>query len=367
MGVYEQRSNQPILTVHKGKEIKMGQALTAQKPNELQNFALSIDSIINDCLPITQEQKNDFYSAFQLANGIKNLRQIFNSPQIQELIEAMKGSPLGFLTDEGGYRNISYNYNQIKEACIEALLQGYRLTGNEFNIISGRFYPAKNGKYRKIVENKNVTDFNYTTTTATIEAETRYDKIGKPIIMQFAKVQCFASWNQGGQAVKLGDSKDSEDKCVFKIRVNQGMMDDAIIGKALSKLFSRVLTRIENKVTSETDLGDSSMIIEGVTVSPISDSQSTGSPLQERLKNNAQSKPVQKPRVVQSQPAQKQERPKIVITKTMKEFDQLKETATDTQLAEFRDLTSNLDISELETEEEQMEMLATLQAVLFGG
>lgn len=227
-----------------------------------EEVGLQIDEIVKDCVPYTTNLLPTFAATLKLADGIKKLREIFlKHPGIKETIEAMKDSRLGFLTDRSpkalarqrddgeGNKMKAYTYEEIAEACIEAMLNGYRITNNEFNVIAGNYYPAKNGKYRKIIDHPDVTNFTFTNTSPAFDADGKY-----------AKVQCFASWVQKGQLVTVGTSerdKGKEDTLVFRVKVNRAMGEDAIIGKALSKLFSRVLMRIEGKVLPEaTDLDD---------------------------------------------------------------------------------------------------------------
>lgn len=233
-----------------------------------------IDTIVERCLPITSKQLQGFNEALTLASGIKAMREIFLQNQdIKSNIEAMANTPLGFMTDRSpevirtskkANPPKPYTYNEIAECCIEAMLQGYRITGNEFNIISSRFYPAKNGKYRKIIENESISNFFFTTTSPAFTTEPRVN-YGKTDQVSVAKVQCFASWVQNGVKVKIGYD---EDKLVFKIKVNAFMGDDGIIGKALSKLFSRVLMRIEGRILPEaTDIDEDHPAEEAKSVS----------------------------------------------------------------------------------------------------
>lgn len=230
-----------------------------------EEVGTQIDSIVEKCLPITSKQTQGFNEALVLAEGIKSMRDLFlNNEGIKANVEAMANTSLGFMTDRSPdiinaakMKNkkapVPYTYEQIAESCIEAMLQGYRITGNEFNIISGRFYPAKNGKYRKIIENDTVSNFFFTTTSPIFSTEQRmnYNKVDN---VQVAKVQCFATWTQDGANVRLGYD---DDKLVFKIKANAFMGDDGIVGKALSKLFSRVLMRIEGCILPEaTDIDD---------------------------------------------------------------------------------------------------------------
>jgi|GEM_PF-5241053 len=217
-----------------------------------------IDYVVEQCLPITNQQAANFSQALVLAKGVKRLREIFQTNKdIQENVMAMVNTNLGFMTDRtpDAIRNsknkkkelVPYTYSEISECCIEAMLNGYRITNNEFNIITGRFYAAKNGKHRRIVENEKISNFKFSHTPPLFCTEERKGYNGMETV-QVAKVQCFASWMQDGNIVILGDDRD---KLVFKIKVNYGMGDDGVVGKALSKLFTRVLMRLDGNIIPE--------------------------------------------------------------------------------------------------------------------
>jgi hypothetical protein len=223
----------------------------------LEQASTVIDRIVLECVPLAGMQMTTFSDTLKLAEGIKTLRQIFQTPGVKATVEAMQDTKLGFLTDRDAKaiarakRDLKelrpYTYAEVAECCIEGMLKGYRITNNEFNIISSGFYAAKNGKYRKIVEHPDIAEFDYTTTSPAYEPDGKW-----------AKVKCFASWRQKGKRRSVGlsdQAKGKEDTLIFRIRVNAMMGEDAIIGKALSKLFGRVLSRIDGRVLPEsTDL-----------------------------------------------------------------------------------------------------------------
>jgi hypothetical protein len=234
----------------------------ATENNELmtiENIGKQIDEIV-DLLPKRGMAAN-VTESLKIASGISQLKRVFNQPQCKAIVLEMKDTALGFLTDRSedalnrAKREqkvlVAYSYNQIASACIEAMIQGYRITNNEFNIIAGRFYAAKNGKFRLITDNPDISNFEFTTTSPLYESEQRMSTKGKPYSDNYAKVQCFARWKHKGHDVKMG--YDEKDKLIFKVKVNYGMGDDAIIGKALSKLFSRALMRIEGNIIPESE------------------------------------------------------------------------------------------------------------------
>lgn len=232
----------------------------------LEQAAKEIDLVVAKCEPLAMMKSESFSAALAIAESVSTLRQIFRShPEIKKTIQSMQDSKLGFLTDRSpaalaraerdGKKLRPYTYEEVAETVIEGLLKGYRITNNEMNIISGNFYPAKNGKYRKIIEYPGITDFQYATTPPQYEPDGRY-----------AKVQGFASWKKDGVRASMGfadDAKGLKDTQIFKVRVNAGMGEDAVIGKAQSKLFARVLERVTGIILQEsTDVEDGGGVID---------------------------------------------------------------------------------------------------------
>ena len=225
---------------------------------ELAAAANQIDAVLAECSGLSDGGAAEMVHAIRLAQGVIALRQIFDQEGIRKNVVAMQNTKLGFMTDRSpaaiesakrkGKTLVPYQWDVIRECCIEAMIQGYRITGNEFNIIASGFYPAKAGKFRKINDRPNVAEFQFSHTPPNYISEQKMD-YGKPVTAQYARVQCWASWKQNGQLVKVGDDTgERHDKLVFKVRVNDAMGDDAIVGKSLSKLFTRVLMRVTGSV-----------------------------------------------------------------------------------------------------------------------
>jgi hypothetical protein len=240
-----------------------GETMARSKKAEIQQeqtreIALQFDNVLDRIKEISVAQ--NFTESLALADAYMQLTQLMMQPAIEQRIMALKDRPIGFLTDRSpdiirsaqrdNRKIVPYSYQDIAECCVEAMAAGYRITGNEFNIISKRMYPAKNGKFRRIVENPQVTGFRFANTSPMYDvADTASKETKRGAAVQYAKVQCFAEWQQDENTVTLGH--DEKDKLIFLIRVNAYMGEDAIIGKALSKLFSRVLLRIEGNVVPD--------------------------------------------------------------------------------------------------------------------
>lgn len=213
----------------------------------LEEFQAAIDL----CEPAVSNARQTLQDSLTIANGIKHIKAFLNLPEVKELVIGLQDNVAGFLTDKselaikkhnakpGGYKKKAYTYEEICEALVPCLMEGYRLTGNEINIISGKGMPVKAGKFRKITEHSGVSNFKHSIGTP------HYDG-------NIAKMRCQATWMFGGELQSIGLTE--EDKCV--IAVEKGSYDgiDKLIGLADSKLFSRVLTRLLGKFVAEGDV-----------------------------------------------------------------------------------------------------------------
>lgn len=96
---------------------------------------------------------NPMLPVFQKANVVLAVRKFLNVPEVRGKVMALQGTEAGFLTDmdeKGGY-----DERTIVNAVTVALVSGFNLVNNEFNIISGKFYGAKAGYKRKCREFEN--------------------------------------------------------------------------------------------------------------------------------------------------------------------------------------------------------------------
>jgi len=244
-----------------------------------------IDTIIAECLPIMNNLGNaSIQESLVLAKGMELLQTEFkNSLAIKATILNMANKKIGFMTDRSPsaikYAKakqkkeiIPYTYDELAECCIEALLKGYRLISNEFNVIAGGFYAAKNGKYRKITEYPGINNFKFGTGLPeyTIQNQLAYNGVEK---VQYAQISCWAEWELNAKKNTIGKTNKTpnEEPMIFNIRVNAGMGNDALVGKALSKLFSMVLFRLDGILLSEsTDISIDTELNAPEAVEPVS-------------------------------------------------------------------------------------------------
>lgn len=233
----------------------------------MEEAGKTMQDIIDKCIPATTGQTNDIMALLQIGDGIVAIRNILDRSDIKNMIQAMQNTALGFLTDRPPAaveaskddRNkktiVAYTWVEIRDCIAEALLKGYRCAGNEFNIIAGRFYATQVGKFRHINEWPGISNFTFSNSTPNYTTEIR-KSYGKDKEVSFADIEVMATWIKDGKKHTLGriqaDPSTHTDRQVFRIKAHGGD-DDAVVGKALSKLFTRVLMRISGQIIPESD------------------------------------------------------------------------------------------------------------------
>jgi hypothetical protein len=220
-------------------------AINKQTPNTLATLeakAQQLDVAASKYSAVFENAKTPFSSALAMANGIKTLRELLDDTIMREIMN-LANSPIGFLTDRppGGKNREGrpiepYKLDEVRDAIIEASLRGFNVAGNEFNIISARFYAAKAGLHRKVVTYPGVTNFKETFGVPKLAGD------------RGAVITAEATWIKDG--VKCELSRD------FAIRVNALMGTDAIIGKCQRKLYAAVLNRLSGIITPEGEIDD---------------------------------------------------------------------------------------------------------------
>lgn len=166
--------------------------------------------------------------AVHVAKAIKDLEASLTREIMDEIMPLMNTS-LGFLTDKDPSKGDEpYPMAVVRKVMVEAIIFGVLPTNNEFNIIAGNFYCAKNGFRRKVREIPGLTDLKINIKVPTM-------KNGG------ALVDCSATWKLNGKAMSIGI--DETDKCTIPVRVNRMQGTDAIIGKAERKLLARIYGR----------------------------------------------------------------------------------------------------------------------------
>lgn len=235
---------------------KTNQGLIQIDPALIERF----EKTISDCLTIAGKTAQSISESVTIANGLNQMREFFKNKDLEKLITSMQDSKLGFLTDKPKGKTkwnaraqkmvdvVPYSYTEITEAIIPMLLEGYRFTGNEINIISGQAMPVKAGKHRKIIEYDGLDGFIHTVGSPTKEGDKETG---------IAKMKCQAKWIIEDKEYSIGYG---DDICIIAVEYDKWSGLDKLIGLAESKLYSRVLTRILGKFVSEGEISNTTVI-----------------------------------------------------------------------------------------------------------
>lgn len=116
----------------------------------LQTFS-QLGSVQREALAILGDKTlDDMAKSYATACAVQQFRSTLSDEKIMAPVMALQGNAVGFLTDKD--KTGGYDVATVRDSVVTAMLLGFRLTGNEFNIISGRFYAAVNGCDRKFNE-----------------------------------------------------------------------------------------------------------------------------------------------------------------------------------------------------------------------
>lgn len=184
----------------------------------------AIERIEQVCRDYGLEKVNTIESQIQravmVAEGVQQVLAAL-TPEVMRKIMPLQGKSLGFRTDKD--RAGGYSEEEVRLVCAEALLRGAAMAGNEVNIIAGNFYPTLQFFRRKVREFPGLTDLREDMSVPALQE-------GRTV------VQYKAQWNLNGKP-------DSLEK-VVSIRVNSGMGDDGILGKANRKGLAAIYARL---------------------------------------------------------------------------------------------------------------------------
>jgi hypothetical protein len=293
---------------------------TAEEKNDkIQKATEDIESIVQRCSVVALRNEPVLMQTIKMARGMGALRNVLTEGAIMNDFMPLKNTALGFLTDENPDKNIIYDWKTVRECVIEALLRGFRPINNEFNIISGRFYGAKNG-YERIVRTwPGLTRLGYDLAVPVMVAD------------KGALVGFVASWIVDGEpmdlvgalqpAESLADLAKALGKTVeelraagvkerpafdsrIPVRVNAGMGPDAILGKAERKMFARIhkkLTGHDGDIIDPDD--DMGTVIPTTALPAPADPDKDGKRIS--MKGNGkkdEAKPAEQQKLVQDEP-----------------------------------------------------------------
>ena len=204
--------------------------LVLSKAERAEQLAGNLD-LLSEQIQTAWLMEGNFSRTIAYGMAVAEMREAL-TPGVMQSIMKLKGSKLGFRTDEN-VQNV-YPMELVRDAVIDAATLGLQCVGNQFNIIGGNMYVTKEGftyLLRKLSADGKLRDLKFiyhpaeiveSSTQGTRRDGTQYQKIereGK------VKVDVSCMW-QG---------KPVAEQLEFIVRVNAGMSQDAVLGKAERK------------------------------------------------------------------------------------------------------------------------------------
>ena len=203
-------------------------ALTkSQKNAELGNNLEALSTEIQRAWMV----QGNFTRAIAYGMAVANLREALDEKVMKALLK-LKNSKLGFRTDET--MNQPYPMQLVRDCIIDAATLGLQCVGNQFNIIGGNMYVTKEGftfLLRQLSQQGVLRDMKFIYHPAEISESSTMGtaRNGEP----YQKVE-----REGRVLVEVScvyQGKAINEKLEFVIRVNKGMSQDAVLGKAERK------------------------------------------------------------------------------------------------------------------------------------
>jgi hypothetical protein len=275
---------------------KQTQQIQRIEPSDIQKVAESIEAAVAVCGVNAISKLPAFMQAVQMATGITQLRAALTDAFMLATVMPLQGAKLGFLTDKDrnkdGTRGPGYAIEVVRDCTIEAMLRGFSIVGNEFNIIAGGFYGTKAGWERKVSEYPGLFELQY--------------QAGVPHLVgdNGALVPYVARWTLNGAKMSLECTQTKDVDLRIPVRINAGMGVDAAIGKATRKLMFRIYQRIAGSAFGAVDgeVGDDAAINTTGETAPAPSAVPPGTPEGRRINLNGKA-PSQPPPANETQAA----------------------------------------------------------------
>jgi hypothetical protein len=212
--------------------------------SEMTAVISKIETAVRSCRPEEIEALPQMTQALLTARALQEIRTAMDLQFVQRVIMPLQGTRLGFKTDrdkDGGYAA-----DVVRDAVVEALLRGFRIVGNEMNIIGGNFYATLEGLERKINEFPGLTNLSLSP--------------GVPEMSQGnALVTYHAKWILNGEPGEILCAKTSDADMRIPVRIHAGNGHDLVLGKAKRKMLARIFQRISGVKIPEGDIDGEAM------------------------------------------------------------------------------------------------------------
>lgn len=204
--------------------------LVLSKAERAEQLAGNLDAL---CVQIQDAwlMEGNFSRTIAYGMAVAEMREAL-TPAVMTSVMKLKGSKLGFRTDETPQNG--YPMELVRDAVIDAATLGLQCVGNQFNIIGGNMYVTKEGftyLLRKLSAEGKLRDLKFIYHPAEITESstqgTRRDGSSYQKIEREGKVKVDVSCMWQGKPV--------QEELEFIVRVNAGMSQDAVLGKAERK------------------------------------------------------------------------------------------------------------------------------------
>ena len=197
--------------------------------------------------------KGNFERTFALGAAMADLRDALDE-KVMTSIMKLQNTKLGFRTDN----ERGYPVQVVRDAVIEATVWGLQCVGNQFNILAGNFYATKEG-YTYLLRNlPGLDDMKFIFHPAVIKESstsgTRKDGTPWQKIEREGIAVVDVSWVYNGVR--------GMERLEFCIRVNAGMSQDAIIGKAERKAKAWLHARLTDMQLPDGDVADMADVVD---------------------------------------------------------------------------------------------------------
>ncbi|MEY4548408.1 MAG: hypothetical protein RL685_4603 [Pseudomonadota bacterium] len=218
----------------------------------IEKASKEIESALSECGVDVIGKLPTFMQAVRMAQGISALRAALSDHFVQTVLMPLQGSKLGFLTDKD--KDGGYGLNIVRDCCIEAMLRGFYVVGNEFNIIAGGFYGARAGWERKVAEYPGLTDLVHQPGVPQLAGD-------KGALVPYVATWCFNGKPMSLRCIQEQGGPDLR----IPVKVNAGMGADAILGKAARKVAFRIYQRINGSTlgAGEGEVGEDPLLTTG--------------------------------------------------------------------------------------------------------
>lgn len=220
----------------------------AEKGNAL---ALSLDTAAEE-LKQAWLTTGNFARTIAYGMAVAKMRDALDKNVMTSLVK-LKNSKMGYRTDEDAQKGHVYPIEVVRDCIIEAATLGLQCTGNQFNIIGGNMYVTKEGftfLLRELARTGQLKNMKFLYHPAVITESstqgTRRDGSQWQKVEREGKAKVDVCWEFNG----VSGSEQLE----FCIRVNAGMSQDAIIGKAERKAKAWLFNHLTDQAVSDGEL-----------------------------------------------------------------------------------------------------------------